>query len=546
MIGTVIDQYEITERIGGGGMGEVFRAVDLELERDVAIKCVRPELSDLEEVAVRFRNEARTLAKLAHTNIATVYRFFREDDRLFLVMEYIDGEPFGTRLRKTGALDPEEAVWMTREALHGLGYAHENKVVHRDIKPGNIMIDTNQVVKVLDFGIAHLVEGTRLTRAGSVVGTPAYMAPEQILGKPVDPRTDLYSLGIVLFELLSGNLPYEGNSDFELMRSHVEDVPRSLDELTNGKIPQALQLTVRRALNKDATERFQTAAEFDDALRRCIPAASPTRRRNTMILPDPEAAESAGNKTAEGGKRTLQLPDLNATQTQIGLGVAAALLVVAGAYAFLGSGSDNIENDQAQQRPTISSVQQAPAGQVVSPFGGGSGPIVEHGSTTPERQTQGNPVTTPPSQPVAINPGHEPADLLKPTVQSEPIQSNQTLERQAPRAVPGGRVRAVKVATHERQGTGRFSRNAGYNGAFALSGISGTVQIDEIADVYQNGRRVMHQLVHSEKRRAGTFKSKQRIVGLKDLQPGDYELVLRFERSGHTIGTHRWKLEVTD
>ena len=160
MIGTVIEQYRITRRLGGGGMGEVFLATDLELDREVAIKCVRPELSDLDEVAARFRAEARTLANLAHANIATVYRFFANEGQLFLVMEYISGKPFGDMLIEEGSQPAGRVVNLVRQALAGLGYAHQNKVVHRDIKPANLMLDGHDTVKVVDFGIAHLLDQT--------------------------------------------------------------------------------------------------------------------------------------------------------------------------------------------------------------------------------------------------------------------------------------------------------------------------------------------------------------------------------------------------
>ena len=266
MIGTVVEHYKITSRIAAGGMGEVFRAVDLELDREVAIKCVRPELSELDEATQRFRTEARTLARLSHPNIATVHRFFAHEDRLFLVMEYIDGKPFGDMISGDNTLPFERSIKLIQDALKGLGYAHANDVVHRDIKPGNLMVDQQSTVKVLDFGIAHLVGGTRLTRVGSVVGTPAYMAPEQILGKEIDPRTDLYAIGVVLYEMLVGKLPYEGNTDFEIMRAHLESVPRPLQELSNSNVPDELQNTISRAMAKETGERFQTADEFVSAL----------------------------------------------------------------------------------------------------------------------------------------------------------------------------------------------------------------------------------------------------------------------------------------
>ena len=171
MIGTVVEHYRIESRIGAGGMGELYLATDLELERRVAIKCLRPELTGNPEVAERFRSEARTLARLDHPNIATVHRFFSRDDQLFLVMEYIDGKTFGELVRTGGRLSPYRVVQLILQALEGLGAAHRANVVHRDVKPSNLMLSSAGTVKVMDFGIAHLLGSKHITRSGMVVGT---------------------------------------------------------------------------------------------------------------------------------------------------------------------------------------------------------------------------------------------------------------------------------------------------------------------------------------------------------------------------------------
>jgi len=325
IVGDVIDQYRITERLGGGGMGEVYRALDVQLDRHVALKSVRPELSDLEDVAQRFRVEARTLAKLSHPNIATVYRFFQHDDQLILVMEFIDGQPFGRLMARP--LAHAEVVELVCQALDGLGYSHQHGVVHRDIKPGNLMLNRQGIVKVVDFGIAHLIDGTRLTRTGSSIGTPAYMAPEQVLGQAVDGRSDLYSLGVVLYEMISGQLPFEGDSDFETMRAHLDKEPRPLADLVNG-IPDALQECVSRALARDSGERFATAREFSQALRSAAGAERPGRKAgaDSQTLRAADPTESLTAERPATGKRA---------KTWVWAAVAGFIALAAGAGMWL-------------------------------------------------------------------------------------------------------------------------------------------------------------------------------------------------------------------
>lgn len=620
MIGTTIDQYRIVSRIGGGGMGEVYRAIDLELQRDVAIKCVRPELSDLDEVTKRFRNEARTLAKLSHPNIATVYRFFADNERLYLVMEYIQGTPFGGKLREGGGLPWQEAVSMIRNALHGLGYAHEHGIVHRDIKPGNLMVDQRGTVKVLDFGIAHLIGGTRLTRAGSVVGTPAYMAPEQILGKSVDPRTDLYSLGIVLYELLSGQLPYQGDSEFELMRSHLEKHPPPLRELTNSKIPIALQNTVETALGKEKEDRFQSAAEFEAALDEAIDDRTRVVVPKTMVLPpqaetQPAKAEQSGKADGPAPASMTELIKPVTTELRRRLGpshigmVAGGILVVLIAAGWL-LRSDDPESPVAVPDPSVQpgsspapfvlqggqlqngQLSGAPAstpqfagqgalpdgtvlqgnprspdvqGGAVDPVGtagpgygvsgtGGSG----MGATGMGASGMGgvapaqNLVDTPPATTQAP-PQPRTQPRVQPQVQPQqqrPVQPVQSSPEPRPAAASGGvSITPIKVGYHERQGTGRWSRDAGYNGAFTLRFPPGRGQglsVEEVVVVRQEGRVIKRIPVITETRVPGQFKSKNRIPGLKELSVGLYDLELQFVAEGRTIGSYKWRLEVVN
>lgn len=596
MIGTIIDQYKILSRIGGGGMGEVYRALDLELQRDVAIKCVRPELADLEEVTKRFRNEARTLAKLSHLNIATVYRFFTADDRLFLVMEYIDGTQFSGKSADGGRLGYKDAIAMIRDALHGLGYAHENGVVHRDIKPGNLMLDQRGIVKVLDFGIAHLIGGTRLTRAGSMVGTPAYMAPEQILGKQVDQRTDLYSLGIVLYELLSGQLPYQGDSEFELMRSHLEKVPPHLRDITNLEIPLKLQQTVERALGKEKEERFQSAAEFDAALADVVASegakASEARGRTTILPPPKQDMADLIRPVATEIKRRMR-----PQQIAVGAGVAAILLV--GVWAAFspstpdpapplvtsqglpnqgqvpggvpmggspptGTGADN----SSLADPSMIGMGQPPGqagtssmtpvtladGTVINPAPGSvnAAPPIDVSPIPPQPSPQNQPSANQqgsPAQARAVPAQNQ--QVRTPSAATQPA-APQVQRVQPPNPAPAGsevRVNVLKVSVHEKQGKGRFSRDAGYNGAFTLvvpPNGNRNVTVEEVVEVRRDGVLVKREIVNTANRTPGTFKSKQRIPQMKSLDVGAYDVLLLLEVDGRTAGSHKWRVNVVD
>src|ERR1041385_6498438 len=222
MIGNVVGSYKVTEKIGEGGMGAVFKGIDLMLEREVAIKMLRPELASQPEVVERFRTEAITLAKLNHPNIATLYSFLRNGEDYFMVMEFVRGETLDDVIRKFGSMSIERAVPLFCQALEGIDHAHRMGIVHRDLKPANVMLTDAGSIKVMDFGIARVLGTARMTRQGNVVGTIEYMSPEQVRGMESDARSDVYSLGIVLYEMLTGRVPFNCDSEFEMMKAQVE------------------------------------------------------------------------------------------------------------------------------------------------------------------------------------------------------------------------------------------------------------------------------------------------------------------------------------
>lgn len=265
MIGTVAGSFKILEEIGEGGMGKVYKGVDTMLDREVAIKVLRPELVSQAHLVDRFRSEAITLAKLNHPNIAMLYAFFQQDQHFFMVMEYVRGETLDKRIRRTGLLAYDQALKVFLHTLEAIGYAHSMNIVHRDIKPNNVMITESEEVKVMDFGIARVVGSERMTREGSMIGTPEYMAPEQIRGQDVDPRTDIYALGILLYEMLTGRLPFMNQNQFELMRAHIE-LPPPMPRKYAPHLPESMEAIMLQALAKKKEDRFASAYEFRDAI----------------------------------------------------------------------------------------------------------------------------------------------------------------------------------------------------------------------------------------------------------------------------------------
>ncbi len=274
MVGRSLAHYEITAALGAGGMGEVYRATDTKLGRDVALKVLPAELASDPERLGRFRREAKVLAALDHPGIVTVYSVEEADGVHFLTMQLVDGQPLD-RLIPQGGLPLEELLAIATALADALVAAHEKGVVHRDLKPANVMVGAGGRVKVLDFGIAKLstpeeTSGPELptqlrTREGIAMGTVPYMSPEQVSGRDVDHRTDVFSLGVILYEMASGRRPFEGRSSVELASAILRDAPRPLGE-TRPDLPQDLERIIQRCLAKNAADRFPSARELRDAL----------------------------------------------------------------------------------------------------------------------------------------------------------------------------------------------------------------------------------------------------------------------------------------
>jgi serine/threonine protein kinase len=299
MIGEQFGNFRILDKLGEGGMGVVYKAIDIHLDRPVAIKMLNTDLARNPELVERFRSEAKAQANLNHVNLATLYAFLVEKGNAFMVMEFVEGETLDQMIRNRGPLPPEDAVPWFKQALLGIGSAHRMGIIHRDIKPSNIMRNSRGIVKVMDFGIAKVVGMRGLTRTGMLLGTPAYMSPEQIQNRHVDVRSDIYALGITLYQMLTGRLPFDTDNDFELMNSQVTLVPPPLKRM-HPYAPDQYQGIVMKALAKNPDDRYQTVEEFGAALEHpehALSTAGPAQPSPAMrptVMETPGSSFSAG------------------------------------------------------------------------------------------------------------------------------------------------------------------------------------------------------------------------------------------------------------
>jgi len=260
------ERYRVLRSLGGGGMAEVFLAEDDILARLVAVKVLRAQLAGDEQFVERFRREAQAAAALGHPNIVAIYDRGVAGDVSFIVMEYVRGETLKERVRRDGRLEPQEAVEIALQVLAGLQFAHERHIVHRDVTAQNVLIDAGRAVKIADFGIAR-VGTSGLTTTGVRMGTVQYVSPEQARGEPADERADLYSLGVILYEMLTGRLPFTADNDVALALKHANEMPPGPAAMVSG-LPSELDRITLKALAKDPDERYQTAAQFAGDLRR--------------------------------------------------------------------------------------------------------------------------------------------------------------------------------------------------------------------------------------------------------------------------------------
>ena len=271
MIGEKIHSYHINAHLGQGGMGNVYRATDTMLGREVALKMLHPQLTMQTQFLERFKKEARVLAQLLHPNIAVIYNFIEQQGNHFMVMEYVEGASLDELLKKYGTLPPEFIVPVFIQALEGLQHAHRKNIFHRDIKPSNIMLTPDGTVKLMDFGIAKVAGEQKMTQVNKIVGTVEFMAPELIQGKDASALSDIYAMGVTLYELISGKLPFESDTDFNLMQAILKKKPSPPDKL-NASVPRPLADIVMKALDKNPDHRFTDARAFQQALANAFPS----------------------------------------------------------------------------------------------------------------------------------------------------------------------------------------------------------------------------------------------------------------------------------
>jgi serine/threonine-protein kinase len=361
----VAGRYSLSRRLGAGGMSTVFLATDEVLERSVAVKLLAEHLAEDEAFVARFRREALAAARLQHPNVVQVFDSGEdpESGRHYIVMEYVDGPSCAELLREHRTLDVDETVRIVRDACHGLEYAHRAGVIHRDVKPGNLLLTADGILKLADFGIAKAAEQTRITQVGSVLGTAAYLSPEQASGQEAGPESDLYSLGVCAYQFLTGRLPHEYGSLTELALKQQNEAVEPISAFRDD-VPPELDRAIRAALERDPHRRYESALEMADALEAGYRGedTDTTRaldrteylgggtdqtqalpRGNTMYQPPPTRrppATTGINAPVPQRQEPAPRAPRERNWGRIVAGVLALVLIVAAVYLAAGLGSD--------------------------------------------------------------------------------------------------------------------------------------------------------------------------------------------------------------
>src|SRR5580658_681960 len=382
-------RYELSHQIARGGTAQVYLARDLLLDRPVALKMLFPELSTDRTFVDRFRREAQAAANLSHPNIVPVFDWGESDRTYYIVMEYVDGEPLSSIIRTQAPLDGVQACSIAADIAKALSYAHRHGVVHRDIKPGNVMITSDGQVKVGDFGIARAIgSDENITQTGLVMGTATYFSPEQAQGLGVDGRSDVYSLGVVLFEMLTSRPPFSGETPVSIAYQHVRETaptPRSL----NPSIPVPLEAIVLQAMAKQPSERYQTAQDFQADLQRYVQGGAVMARSADYGGSGGVAGLGASGGTPAGGNGLADGHPAGATTVLPVGGGATAVMGVAGAGLAAGAGARTAAMGTAAT--TGGAVAPPPLGSLASSATSAVSPPFAPPATGAPRRVEGKP-----------------------------------------------------------------------------------------------------------------------------------------------------------
>ncbi len=308
-------RYQIIEELGKGGMGKVYRALDKKLNEEVALKLIKPEIASDRETLERFQNELKLARKIRHSNVGGMYELLEDKGLHYITMEYVSGEDLKSFIHRSGQLASGTTIRIAKQICEGLSEAHKLGVVHRDLKSNNIMIDKEGNVRIMDFGIARSLEAKGITGAGVMIGTPEYMSPEQVEGKEVDQRSDIYSLGVILYEMATGRLPFKGDTPFTIGMKHKGEAPRDPREI-NAQIPEDLSSVIMRCLEKEKDKRYQSASEVRSELE-SIERGIPT----TELSVPTEKPMTSKEITVTFRRRWLWAPVLFVTVILISVGI---------------------------------------------------------------------------------------------------------------------------------------------------------------------------------------------------------------------------------